>query len=292
MKPQFPLTDYESITMQPLRREGTCPPLFGLQVLYGRANFCSRLLPYLPPDLPVYEVPCVGLHGDVAPLETIEEMAVHQAKEIRLVQPQGPYYLCGYSMGMKIGVEIGRLLKAQYDETTYLIGVDGSFSRRPSDRAAFKREGRIGHAIRKLKLYGWAATQMPLKYKQIYLKEKVSTLLSRLHLGKSATPLRLKDDLLGSVEKESDDTIKRLIPPHQRASAAYDPAPYDGPVVYLRASGNMLDIEVLQSIFQICKGELHFDDIPGSHTAVTYEPHARTTGAAISKWLRYWQRDV
>jgi pimeloyl-ACP methyl ester carboxylesterase len=52
----------------------------------------------------------VGLDGKSARHTTIENMAAHYIQEIRSFQPEGPYYLRGYSMGGLIAFEMARQL--------------------------------------------------------------------------------------------------------------------------------------------------------------------------------------
>ncbi len=49
-------------------------------------------------------------------LETIEEMASLYVKEIRRMQPHGPYYLGGYCMGGTVAYEMAQLLRAKASE--------------------------------------------------------------------------------------------------------------------------------------------------------------------------------
>ncbi len=61
---------------------------------------------------PVYGLQALGLDPGQEPHDRIETMAAWYVKEIRGVQPQGPYLLGGWSMGGLIALEAARQLNA------------------------------------------------------------------------------------------------------------------------------------------------------------------------------------
>lgn len=61
---------------------------------------------------PVFGLQSRGIRGDEAPLERIEEMAEHYAREIVAHRPEGPWVIGGYCMGGTIAWEVARCLEA------------------------------------------------------------------------------------------------------------------------------------------------------------------------------------
>nr|AYN44351.1 nonribosomal peptide synthetase [Cloning vector H69C977B_s23] len=57
-----------------------------------------------------------GLDGEAPPYETVEDMATGYADAILSVQPEGPYFVGGHSMGGQIAYEIAQELKARGHE--------------------------------------------------------------------------------------------------------------------------------------------------------------------------------
>lgn len=55
---------------------------------------------------------------------SIEEMAAEYVKAVREVQPAGPYFLCGWSMGGVIAFEMSHLLQAQGETVSFLGLID------------------------------------------------------------------------------------------------------------------------------------------------------------------------
>src|SRR5262249_17792304 len=55
---------------------------------------------------------------------SIEEMAVEYVRAIRALQPVGPYFLCGWSMGGLIAYEIARRLQQGQKDVAFLAILD------------------------------------------------------------------------------------------------------------------------------------------------------------------------
>ena len=72
------------------------------------------------PDQPVYGLQAVGLDGEKERHASVEEMASHYVTEIRSFQPEGPYYLAGYSMGGLIAFEMAQQLWRQGQRVAFL----------------------------------------------------------------------------------------------------------------------------------------------------------------------------
>src|SRR5436190_13346859 len=97
----------------PIQPQGLKPPLFlvhgaGGDVLWGYANLAA----HLPPDQPVYGIKSRGQNGQEE-WRTLEEMAMGYLKEVRALQPTGPYYLGGYCFGGNVAYEMARQLHSE-----------------------------------------------------------------------------------------------------------------------------------------------------------------------------------
>jgi thioesterase domain-containing protein/acyl carrier protein len=95
-------------SLVPLQPLGERPPLYIPHGWGGGVFGFLTLARRLPPDQPTYGLQALGLDG-VAPRHTsIESMATHYVEEILSFQPEGPYYLGGYSMGGLIAYEMAQ----------------------------------------------------------------------------------------------------------------------------------------------------------------------------------------
>jgi len=82
------------------------------------------LVRYFAPDQPFYGLQAQGLDGNQPVLKTVEEMARVYLADMRAVQPEGPYFLGGYSFGGYVAIEMARTLLAEGHEIGLLALLD------------------------------------------------------------------------------------------------------------------------------------------------------------------------
>ncbi|MHB8242804.1 MAG: non-ribosomal peptide synthetase [Solirubrobacteraceae bacterium] len=108
-------------------------PLF----LVGWAG--GEVLPYrdlvenLDSGLPVFGLRAPGVDGNTTPLASVEELAAHYVKEVRAVQPHGPYRLGGFCFSGLVAYEMARLL-LQDGEALGLVALIDAYPYRPPRR--------------------------------------------------------------------------------------------------------------------------------------------------------------
>jgi acyl-coenzyme A synthetase/AMP-(fatty) acid ligase/thioesterase domain-containing protein/acyl carrier protein len=102
--------------------EGAQPVFF----VHGVSGTVSDLYPVarsMAYPGPVFGVQARGLAGHERPHLTVEAMAGEYLSAVKARQPEGPYYLCGYSFGGLIALEMAQRLRAAGDE----VGLVGLF---------------------------------------------------------------------------------------------------------------------------------------------------------------------
>ena len=153
----------------PLRPTGSAAPLF---CVHGAGGQVFRLLDLARAlgdrgiDRPVYALQARGSMGEAEPLERVEEMAEHYLEAMRSIQPEGPYFLAGYSMGGLIAYEIARKLQEAGDGVALLAMLDAQAE--PAEQlAAFDQGGLVlglAHELR-VPVAAEALTGLPLEAK-------------------------------------------------------------------------------------------------------------------------------
>jgi thioesterase domain-containing protein len=109
------------VTIQPL---GTQLPFFYVAPYMISVLELVRLGEELGHDQPLYGIQPQGLDGH-SPIHTsIEDMAAHYIKEIKSVQPLGPYRVGGHCSGSWVAFEMARQLEAAGDELDAVVLVD------------------------------------------------------------------------------------------------------------------------------------------------------------------------
>jgi thioesterase domain-containing protein len=103
---------------------GSEPPVFAVHPVGGNVVCYLELARGLGKGRPIYALQARGLEPGQEPLATVEAMAALYLDAIKGVQPQGPYFLVGWSMGGVVAFEIARALRALGDEVALLAMID------------------------------------------------------------------------------------------------------------------------------------------------------------------------
>jgi thioesterase domain-containing protein len=77
-------------------------------------------------------------------------------------------------------------------------------------------------------------------------------------------------------------TVKRSM---QRAVKTYDLRPYTGPLTYLRATGDNVNIPFFRAWEKINRGSGDLIDMPGTHFTLMKPPLVNIVGAHLQRWL-------
>lgn len=109
------------VALQPL---GSKPPFFFVHGMGGTVLRFRELAHHLAPDQPFFGIQAPGLDGAQPCLQSVEEMAEVYLEDLRSAQPEGPYYLGGYSLGGYVALEMAQRLLAQGEEVRALVLLD------------------------------------------------------------------------------------------------------------------------------------------------------------------------
>jgi aspartate racemase len=107
-----------------IRSGGSKPPLFCIHAAGANVLIYRPLANHLDVEQPVYALQALGLDGVTPPLTQVEEMAHHYLKEIRALQPDGPYYLLGGSFGGLVAFEMAQQLRSLGQQVGMLALLD------------------------------------------------------------------------------------------------------------------------------------------------------------------------
>lgn len=107
-----------------LQSYGTQPPFFCVHPLAGVVFPYYELSRLLGSERPFYGIQSVGLEANENPLTRIEDMAHHYIQALRVVQPQGPYYLGGWSFGAPVAFEMAQQLQQAGESVALLVLID------------------------------------------------------------------------------------------------------------------------------------------------------------------------
>ncbi|MCU1647077.1 MAG: amino acid adenylation protein, partial [Nocardia sp.] len=117
-------TAYE--VLLPLRTTGSGAPLFCIHPVGGLSWSFAGLAAYLDADRPLYGLQSPTLGADVPLPDSIDEWASRYVREIRAVQPEGPYHLLGWSLGGVLAHSVAVQLQEQGQQVATLAMLDSS----------------------------------------------------------------------------------------------------------------------------------------------------------------------
>jgi amino acid adenylation domain-containing protein len=122
----------------PIRTRGGKPPLFFVHPGGGLSWGFMTLARHIPGDYPMYGLQSRGLDGTSEFFISIQEMAAEYIRQIRIVQPTGPYYLIGWCFGAYCGHEMAVQLQAAGEQVAAFVILDAY----PEIPGADRRAGR------------------------------------------------------------------------------------------------------------------------------------------------------
>lgn len=249
--------------------ENPQPPLFFIHPVGGTVLCYQPLaeaLHRLNPRRAIYGLQCSGLDAEQLILHHFDAMAALYAQAIQSVQPQGPYYLLGQSMGGNIAWELAQQLRAQ-QQIVAVVGLLDSFVPqripeyfRHQDTVSLL-QGQFGHLLH----LDWQAM------KQQTLETQIKTFYDAAH-----TQGLLSNDL-------TYEHVRRLalvMKANAEALLAYQAQTYTGRVLHVRASENTLgDSSVGWD--KLVVGEFLQHALPATHDGILQAPAAEK----LAHWL-------
>lgn len=213
------------ISIQP---NGSRPPFFCFHGAGGTVLTYRDLSLRLGPDQPFYGLQSQGMDGTCAPLTTIKEMAASYVKEIRRVQPHGPYYLGGYCMGGTVAYEAAQQIQSQGEPVALLA----LFDTMNWNLIPLNLWSKGSYNLQRLMFHAASFLSLDMSGKNRLLKEKMEVLRNRIpvwrgillaKLGKKPTQAASDSIVLGKIWQTND-----------RASWTYLPQPFEGTILDVR----------------------------------------------------------
>ncbi len=254
----------------PIHEQGEKPPLFMVHGLRGNVLTFYGLRHHIPADQPLYGIQADGLGTGRASLVSIPEMAEHYIKEMRTVQPHGPYFLGGFSAGGLVAYEMARQLHEAGERVPFLALFDSYV------------EAAGGYWLKSF--YSKRAMRMSLlALKSSWHLIKTEGLLSVL--GKKFQNLGVNIRimvwmLLGKIsgrKKSGAGAHPQFLNPHEaftRAIRVYSPQPYPGPAISFRSTSLDPDApDFSEGWARFITGKLEYQEVYGGHEDIFREPH-------------------
>ncbi len=270
-------------SLVPIRSSGSKPAFFCVHALGGNVLEYRELARLLSEDQPFYGLQSVGLDGTHTPHTRVEDMAAHYIKEMRELQPNGPYFIGGRSLGGMVAFEMAQQLRAQGEETGLLALLDTY----PSGYAKLLREqttlrGRFHREVNRTKAHLANLGSLSLKEKVSYLfaKSKFAPRKMKSHVWRRVINSFAN---LGRPLPRALQDIKEL---NSLAVRAYEPKVYEGHVTLFWASSDLrASVDFVAGWRALAGGGIEVHEIPGTHLDIVKEPHVTELAKKLNSCL-------
>ena len=264
-------------SLVPIRVQGSRPPLFCIHA-DGSVFIYRQFAEYLDPRIPIYGLQAHGLaNPNDQPFRHVDEMAAHYIRQIRTVQPRGPYHLCAFSAGGLITFEMARQLQALGEQVAFVGLLDAYGPDYPEYLPAKRANYKISVHWNTLRLHGISGQS---RYIWGRVQHGVFSLLSGLSADfllklRLPMPRRIRYEYIA-------DLIERAAQLYPRGRT------FAGEITLFRALSQPKGIKPERSLgwASLTTGDLKIVDVVGTHNSIMrHEPHMAELVQKINRHL-------
>ena len=270
----------------PVQTEGSQPPFYFLHG--GVGLYCRKLARLIGDDQPFYAVTSRDLYDDPS-LDSVEAMAEENVRQLRALQPGGPYLLGGYCHGGLIAYEMARQMVSMGLDVGPVILLDAWVPRY------------FGWLKRMISFGGWIARLDPDTQTRLNARGRAFLVraMNARHHGLRPflhSCLRVaKTDFL-TISNPSKASRGTLSPPADAGSLLgdiryrgllmnYRPKPYSGRVVMLRTQDAQVSYPTDATAgWGKLAAQVEVQNLPGDHITCQTE-HVADVAERIGKCL-------
>jgi aspartate racemase len=262
---------------------GTRRPFFIIHGVGGNVLNFHDLARHLGEDQPVYGLQSRGLDGKLPPVTRIEDMAAHYIREIRSIQPTGPYALGGMSFGGVVAYEMARQLAADGEKVALLALLD-SYALGHSElipiTERYRRE--MGVWTRRVKMYWRNLFHAPPGGRARYVRSKLKTLRRRLQ----SRVWQIVYKVLSKSGRTLAPALLSVKEANFMAAKDYVTKPYSGRVTLFVASEQPIEGDPRDVWSHLALGGVEVYQIPGDHVTLLEEPNVQVLSERLQACLR------
>jgi thioesterase domain-containing protein len=246
----------------PIHASGTRPPFFFVHAIGGNVVNFAGFAEHFGSDQPVYALQARGLNGKEPPNLVLEKMAADYIREIQTVQPEGPYYIGGFSAGAVVAFEMARQLNAIGEQVPLLALLEGEME-------CARTSARAMHWWRTILFNARYAAQLGLAN---FVVKKFRNWRRRAHIR--FLPWRENPSLLDAEEA------------FMVAMRNYTAGPYEGSaILFCTESELRVHPDLYEGWVQFVRGGVEVQMISGDHETLLAEPQVGMLAAVLEERL-------
>lgn len=253
----------------PLNEAGSLAPLFLVSPGAWYATQYYQLSDYLGEDQPMYVLQPPNLAWEQEPYPSVEEIAKTYLEALQTIQPEGPYYIGGWSFGGEVALEMAQQLQQQ-DQTVELVTVIDTF---------FTVDLKPYDSIDVFQLY---TRLLDIEIDFDYMRTLSYDNQLTYYIN------HIIDPTTTEVEIEQIRRVFNTMRATSFAGEQYRPQKYDGRILFFRAIApdkDRPDIDPVKRWSQLCNNiEVH--DLEGIHQDILSDPHVKELAKRLKKALK------
>ena len=271
------LIEYASVLI-PIQTSGNKKPIYCIGGKGGLPIRFNNLLKYMNREQPIYFFRSRGYEPGEIVEHKIEDIAADYLREVKKVQPSGPYLFFGESSGGLVAYEMAQQLYERGEETAFLGMLDTYSSvRTPARKTALKGVFTLAKKhLQTLASGGFGGLQVYIKY---YLElGKFKFHQFQVWVNERRNQLRFGD---------MPDVFRRVDEANMIAVRAYTPKPYHGAVVLFRAIRQaQFDGQSMENGWEeVGVGNLIVHSLDCYHGNILFEPFVQQVAEKVSQYL-------
>jgi len=267
-------------SLVPIQPSGSQPPFFGIHSLGKGQEHYRNIARHLGSDQPVYGLDywlATQTKDTKQALHTwrVEELAAHYIKEMRILQPEGPYFLAGFSFGGIVAYEMAQQLVTQNQKVALLVLFD---TRSPA---------------LSVKSLGFNTFEIHLKkLSQLEMKEKLAYIMMKVKYKIQKTLKWIKPFFLKVAEKfylkfklpmPYALHYSLIVEANNKLASDYALQVYPGQVTLFRTTDQAVKYEQFSDLgwSALALGGVEIQEVPGNHLDMLQEPHVQVVAKKL-----------
>ena len=265
------------VSIQPGNYQKAILPLFFIHVLGIGLKFCKPIVKYLGSDIPVYGLSIQLLDKKPQVGNRVEDLARFYNREVKKIQPEGPYMFTGFSFGGLVAFEMARQMK-ESGEDVRLVALLESILPKMLKKTTLTR--RVTEYYKNWKRQGtYSVMRQGLQRLYYSWREKIEHCFFRKILWYYK--------LVGFSGDISID-LKEFVAWSENHEAAqhYNPYAYTGKVILFKSDHTQLDVEYSEDPQLgwggVVLGGVEIIKCHGDHIGMLADPNVET----VAKKLR------
>jgi len=251
-------------------------PIFLVHPIGGHIHIYHDLAHCLDIEQAVYAIPAQGVDGKTRPLTQIEEMATHYINVLRVVQPEGPYFLGGHSFGGLVAFEMAQQLHALGQRITLLFMMD---TIEPKEWQLLIGNTDSDEAKDMAYALGLNINiNLPEHFNQLELEEQIRYYFDKSKIAKQVH----SEEFFANIRH-----LLYVIKANHQAIKNYVPKTYPGRILFFRALERDANLPTNpeHSWVNLATEGVDIHEVPGNHTSMNFSPNVEVMANFLKRYL-------